>query len=160
MMQRSENKFIQPEEMLTMKIGIRSTIFLLACVIPTLSLAQARTVKRISITSFGQAAAPENMAFCKHFKPTLQQAKLFFSRAYYVPAKVRETERDASCYATGKLSYSDNSFGTWTLFSNGTALFIFNRGDEVNLYSEDKLWPDPFSCSSPSDKDKHCPLTR
>ncbi len=57
------------------------------------------------------------------------------------------TERYSPCYAVGTLAFSDGHFGTWTLYSSGTAILSFNRGDVVNLYFQKNRWRDPYACT-------------
>src|ERR1700750_3215890 len=97
--------------------------------IPLLAFGQARSVKilRIDVTGKVNATDLKKIALCRTFKPTLQQAKHFSTRADYIPKATVTAERDAACYATGSLIYSDNSHATWTLYSNGSATLLLTR---------------------------------
>jgi len=84
---------------------------------------------------------------CKAFKPTVNQVKRYFSKAYPVDGYVHTHERYSPCYATGKVKFSDNSSGTFQLSSGGTALLTWSRSeDTVRLLYKRNEWHDPFAC--------------
>ena len=128
----------------------RSLLVLSAALLMT-GIVQARTIKHVEIDAVGlnlESVKNQNATeACKKFKPTKEQVIKFFSRACPVESYILTTERYSSCYAKGSLTFSDGSFGTWILYSSGTALFTFNRGDVVNLLYKNNNWHDPYACT-------------
>lgn len=137
---------------------IKSVLILLALTV--MGHSYARTVKSIEIDTVGlnlESVKNENAArACKRFRPTKDQAIRFFNRAYPVETYVLTTDRFSSCYAEGSLKFSDGSFGKWILYSSGTALFTFNRGDVVNLYYKHNKWHDPYACTYGLSDQREC----
>jgi hypothetical protein len=134
---------------------IISAKIILFLFIPLLAWGQARTVKMIRIETSGQSleADPASIALCKQFTPSLKETKLFFNRAYYVEKEVMTKEQYSPCYATGRLIYSDNTLGQWTLYAGGAASIILNADtrNEVILYSKEKLALPPCSTGVTND---------
>ncbi|WP_143331390.1 hypothetical protein [Burkholderia ubonensis] len=58
---------------------------------------------------------------CKKFKPTINQVKHYFEKAYPVESHTITTERYSPCYTTGTITFSDNSSGKFQLYSGGTS---------------------------------------
>lgn len=131
--------------MVRIKGIIKKLILINILLIPTYS--QARSVTSLNITSIGKTLKQVTNVYeinaCKKFVPTQQQAINFFNHAYPVEAYIVMDARYSSCYAEGDLNFSDGSFGTWRLYSSGTATFVFDRGDVVNLFYEHNTWYDP-----------------
>ena len=130
---------------------VTRSVLILSAALLMKGVAQARTVKHVEIEALGlilESAINKNaIAACKKFKPTKEQVIRFFDSAYPVESYVLTTERYSSCYAKGSLMFSDGSFGTWILYSSGTALFTFNRGDVVFFFHKNNGWHDPYACT-------------
>lgn len=109
----------------------------------------ARTVTNIEIKAVGMNNSNDKNAAgaCKQFRPTKNQIVRFFNKAYPVEAHMLTEERYSSCYAEGKLDFSDGHSGKWILYSSGIATFIFTRGDVVYLFRKNNKWHDPYSCT-------------
>jgi hypothetical protein len=110
---------------------------------------EARSVHKLEIKGTGLTSESDETTkeLCKAFKPTVRQVRNFFSKAYHVESYIGTTERYSPCIAFGTLTYSDGSFGDWTLHSSGTASLIFNRGDSVSLFYKYNKWNDPTACT-------------
>lgn len=131
----------------------RHVIRLLTCSLALFvgDFSHARTVSSLSIDAAGQVDKSLQNEFaasaCKKFRPTKAQVIRFFNRAYPVEAYVTTNDRYSPCYATGALRFSDGSFGQWVLYSSGTAMFTFNKGDVVYLLHKQNKWHDPNACT-------------
>lgn len=110
---------------------------------------EARTVHKLEIKGAGLTGESNERTkeLCRAFKPTLKQVRNYFNKAYHVESYIGTSERYSPCIAFGTLTYSDGSFGDWTLHSSGTASFIFNRGDSVSLFYKHNKWSDPTACT-------------
>lgn len=130
---------------------VKQSLCALSVALLTMGGAQARPVKHVEIDAAGlnleSVKNPNAIEACKKFKPTKEQVTRFFERAYPVESYILTTERYSSCYAKGSLTFSDGSFGTWILYSSGTALFTFSRGDQVNFFHKNNKWHDPYACT-------------
>ncbi|WP_333994680.1 hypothetical protein [Burkholderia orbicola] len=73
------------------------------------------------------------MEGCKKFKPTINQVRHYFEKAYPVESHTITTERYSPCYTTGTITFSDNSSGKFQLYSGGTSTLFWSRGGSVNL---------------------------
>jgi hypothetical protein len=120
------------------------------------SAGHARPVEAVVIEKVGQIVDsykndrdPIVTEGCKLFRPTVKQVALFFSKAYPVPLVVRNHERYSPCYATGTIRfggrYSGYSFGTWTLYSSGTASVNWAFGGGFDAYHMPNKWYDPLA---------------
>jgi hypothetical protein len=112
--------------------------------------AVARTVDKLQINAVGltiESKERNTDQLCKDFRPTLKQVRNYFNKAYHVDGYTITTERYSPCAAIGTLTYSDGSFGEWTLYSGGTSSFTFNRGNQVYLFYKNYKWNDPTACS-------------
>lgn len=113
-----------------------------------------RTVTQVTVDKVGLNLQPkdQNLTYgCKVFRPTIDQIKRYFSKAYPVEGYVLTTERYSPCYATGTVEFTDNntgrvSMGKFQLRSSGTATLWWSRGDSVDLLYKDNQWNDPFAC--------------
>jgi hypothetical protein len=122
-------------------------------------MSQARTVQKIVIEKVGlnRDTGDSNLTEgCKSFKPTLAQVKRYFSKAYPVEGYVVSTERYSPCYATGEITFNDNSSGRFRLDSGGTATLYWSRGDIVHLLYKRNGWSDPFECTYGLSSEPEC----
>lgn len=109
------------------------------------NLASARSVSELKIEESGRTLDPNTAEGCEKFKPTTTQVKRYFSRAYPVEHHMITTTRYSPCYAKGTITFSDDSMGTWILYSGGTATIDWNRGRSVDLLYRKNGWHDPFA---------------
>lgn len=96
------------------------------------------------------------VAACKEFKLTLNQIREFFIHAYPVENYVSVSERPSPCLATGKIIFSDNSRGDWTLMSSGVGEIVWERGGSVRLFYKNYKWYDPYHCNYGPEDDPNC----
>jgi hypothetical protein len=116
---------------------------------------QARTVDLVVIHEEGKSmeAEPELVEMCRAFKPTIAQLTHYFNYAYPIEADWATQERYTPCYASGIVTFNDNTYGEWTLYSGGTASFTFRRGDHITFFYRYNAWIDPT-------KDAYAPLEK
>jgi hypothetical protein len=107
----------------------------------------ARSITQVIIEAVGQSdihADPPSQG-CKQFRPTENQIRQYFSKAYPVPAKVGAQMRYSPCYARGKIAFSDTTRGAWKISSGGAATLSWDTGDVVTLFYNGYGWFDPFA---------------
>ncbi|MEJ8812222.1 hypothetical protein WKW77_14155 [Variovorax ureilyticus] len=108
-----------------------------------------RTVIAVQISEAGKSedeGAWETRE-CEAFRPTKDEVKRFFLKAYPVPEKMGLHDRYSPCYAKGSIEFSDNTRGRWKIRSSGIGVLVFDTGDRVNMFYRDYRWKDPFACS-------------
>lgn len=126
-------------------VGKRSLWCVLFLGISLSNFAASRTITKLKIIDSGLTLDSSTAEGCKKFKPTANQVKRFFSRAYPVEHYMLTTERYSPCYAKGTIKFSDNNQGDWWLYSGGTAVIEWNRGKSVDLLYKYNRWHDPFA---------------
>lgn len=85
---------------------------------------------------------------CPKFRPTEKSLREFFLKAYPVPSVFMNHDRYSPCYAEGTVNFNDSkSFGSWRLYSSGTAVLRWDFGGEVHLMRKHNKWHDPFACT-------------
>jgi len=106
---------------------------------------QARTVDLVVIEEEGKSmdADPTLVEKCRAFKPTVEQVTHYFNYAYPIEADWAIEERYTPCYAAGIVTFNDDAYGAWILYSSGTASFNFRRGDHVTFFYRYNEWVDP-----------------
>jgi len=119
---------------------ICATTFLL----PTFSA--ARGIKELSIIKIGRSLESDDVSVqqCKLFRPTLNQVRQYFIKAYPVPRVVTADTYYSPCYAEGNIKFTDDLSGTWRLYSSGAAGLTWALGGGVNLLYRRNDWKDPF----------------
>jgi len=121
-----------------------SSLCLLACQV------SARVIKDVAVLESGLSAEPDDANLsraCKKFRPTAQQVKAYFSKAYPVPKRFAVHERYSACYATGTIRFDHFGQVQWTLSSGGTATIKWDEGEIVDVFNRKNGWYDPNACA-------------
>ncbi|MFA8328993.1 hypothetical protein [Burkholderia ubonensis] len=141
-------------------VNSRLAKLLLALVFLTLqTTTQARTVRKVTIDETGLNLDTQDSNLtegCKKFKPTINQVRHYFEKAYPVESHTITTERYSPCYTTGTITFSDNSSGKFQLYSGGTSTLFWSRGGAVNLLYKKNKWRDPFACNYGLGDEQEC----
>lgn len=120
----------------------------------SIAVGQERTVTHVTVDKVGLNINPNDAGMthsCKVFRPTVDQVKRYFSKAYPVESYMLTTERYSPCVAIGTVEFTDNatgkiSRGEFQLRSSGTASLWWSRDDSVDLLYKDNQWGDPLAC--------------
>jgi len=126
---------------------ISISIFLL---IPVLVYGQDRTIKEVRIDAAGLShtlSDKNSIEGCKEFKPSTVQIEHYFKHAFPVEGYMMNIERYSPCYATGSVTFSDNTSATWSLMSSGVSSFEFDSGEHLYLYYKYNRWLDVAACT-------------
>ncbi len=135
---------------LPLKVGV-----ILACLMAS-QLSRARTedgraIRKITIEKVGQNLDKNDVVaamLCPKFRPTEKSLRDFFLKAYPAPSVFMNHDRYSPCYAEGTISFNDSkSFGSWRLYSSGTAVLSWDFGGGVHLMRKTNKWYDPFACT-------------
>ena len=132
------------------KRSISLRLIPILALIPMLAFGQDRTVIEVTIEAVGLNGDPperNSAEGCMAFKPTVPQVEHYFKHAFPVEGYMITTDRYSPCYATGSVTFSDNSSATWRLYSSGVASFFFNSNDHVYLYYKHNRWIDVTACT-------------
>lgn len=110
---------------------------------------KARTIASIVISEAGKSDDDNELEnkYCKSFRPTKSDVRLFFLKSYSVPAKMGAHDRYSPCFAKGSIEFSDNTRGKWKISSSGNGTLFWDTGDIDHLFHRDYKWNDPFSCT-------------
>lgn len=134
----------------------------------SIAMGQERIVTQVTVDEVGLNVESDEPGMsraltrvCKVFRPTVDQIKRYFSKAYPVERHVLTTERYSPCYATGTVAFTDNKTGGVTtgkfrLYSSGTATLWWSQGSYVDLLHKGNQWSDPLACTYGLDDENEC----
>lgn len=135
-----------------------------AALCSSVAMGQERTVTQVTVGEVGLNIESNDARMtraCKVFRPTVDQVKRYFSKAYPVESYVLASERYSPCVATGTVAFTDNNtggvtMGKFRLHSSGTAILRWDKGSFVTLLYKDNQWSDPYACIYGSDSEGEC----
>jgi len=108
-----------------------------------------RKIERLMVREIGKSQNQKDqmaVSWCRNFKPTPQQLRKFFLKAYPVPGAFMVDDYYSDCYATGEIAYNDpKSFGSWTLYSTGVAKIEWAFGGAAYVLYRNNKWRDPMA---------------
>ena len=115
------------------------------------AVSQARTIKSITIDDSGMimegVSDPYLTRECKKFKPTVTQIKDYLTKAYPVVGFILNEDHYSPCYASGRVTFSNNQSGRWIVYSGGVAVIQFPPEERELVYYPDYDWQDPTTCT-------------
>lgn len=117
----------------------------------------ARDIKHISMVTSGLSKDTSSivaMNNCRSFRPTLDQVRAYFSKAYPVDRYWSAQTYYSPCYAEGTIEFSDGNRGTWILKSSGIGGIDWEQSGSVTLFHGKNPWYDPFEGMYEDDSDE------
>lgn len=118
----------------------------------------SREIKEVKILHSGITHNPDIriQQECKKFKPTIQQIKRFFNKAYPVPRSFGAHDRYSPCYADGTIIFEKFGMVTWSITSGGVGTISWDKDEQVDVFYRNNGWYDPTACTYGLGDKGHC----